>query len=80
MNKVVTPYHLVIKYHTEEQRNHLSDMVLRLVRDFELTDFHIEEIQAFTEARILYNNHTLVVGDSFSYDTLRKKFKEFLKS
>lgn len=72
-------HHFIIKYNLEIQRVKFASIIIRLIKEFELKDFHVEEIKAFVDTRIFYNSHTLVTGDNFSYDLIEKELGRYVK-
>lgn len=70
-------HYFLIKYETEAQRRKLSELVIKLVKKFEISDFHIEEKEAFKTVRVMYNNHTLLVGDDATYEELVDEFLQY---
>lgn len=73
------PEHFIIKYENEDQRKYLVDKVLELVKQFELTDFHIEEQKAFQKVRIIYNTHTLAQGTDFTFEEIKHEFLKYFR-
>jgi hypothetical protein len=66
--------YFLIKYKNEEERVAYSDLIIRLAKNHELKDFHIEEKEAFKDSRVLYNMHTVLGSGEFNYDKLEKEF------
>ncbi|MCA9495475.1 MAG: hypothetical protein KC589_00915 [Nanoarchaeota archaeon] len=67
-------HYFVIKYKTKEEKESMSEKVLRLVKYHELNDFHIEEKPAYTETKVRYNYHTIVRGSDFTQEELEREF------
>jgi hypothetical protein len=72
--------HFIIKYKTEEERNIYSDLIIKLAKNYELDDFHIEEDLAYQESRVMYNYHTLLNERDFSYAKLENGFLRYYDS
>ncbi|MEC8220511.1 MAG: hypothetical protein VX028_00450 [Nanoarchaeota archaeon] len=69
--------HFIVKYKNEEERNAYSEIILRLAKNYELDDFHIEEAHAYQESRVLYNFHTVLNEGEFSYGKLESGFLRY---
>ena len=72
-----TENYFLIKYRSEEERLAFSDLVLKIVKDFEIKDFHIEEREAYMQPRILYNMHTLITSIDEPYEKLKAEFIKY---
>ncbi len=72
--------HFIIKYKNEEERNAYSEIILRLAKNYELDDFHIEEALAYEESRVLYNFHTVLEEGNFSYNKLENGFLRYYEN
>lgn len=66
----------VVKYRTNEDRVHLIDMIMKLIRMHEISNFHIEEQTSFLQNRVMYNDRTLAKGNNISYDDVEERFIE----
>jgi len=70
-------HHFIIKYKNEKERKDLGRFLLNLIQKYELKNFNVMEEKAFTESRIIYNEHSIAhEGDSF---TKKKIEEEFLR-
>lgn len=73
--KINVRHYFQIRYKNIEMKNLMAEMILKLVKTHEISDFYIEEKTAFQKNRILYNYHTIVSEDgNFDYDVLEKGF------
>ena len=70
-------HYFLIKYKNEKQRKNYSSVVLSLVKEHELKDFHINEEHAFKESRVMYNMKTVLKDGEYDYDLLEKRFLEY---
>lgn len=76
-NIIYSKNYFLIKYKSEVQRKKYSDLVLKLVRKFEIKDYHIGEEEAFQEPRVLYNCKTVLKDDQFDFSILQKEFLRY---
>ena len=72
--------YFLIKYNNEQEREAYSDLVLRLAKNYELKDFHVEEKHAYQESRVLYNFHEVLKHGIFSYEKLERGFLRYFEN
>jgi hypothetical protein len=70
----LAPHHFIIKYKSHEERIKLVDVVMKLIRVHELSDYQVEEKIAFIQNKIIYNNHTLEKGNNILFEEVEKEF------
>ena len=64
-----------IRYKDDKIKEKMVNFVLKLVKEHEISDFLIEEKQAFNIDRVIYNSHTLASDkDDLSYERVRSEF------
>lgn len=79
VQKIKCPHHFLIKYKSEAERVYFSNLIISIVKKFEIKDFHIEEKKAFMQTKIFYNMHTLTVTPNIKYEELEKTFLQYFE-
>ncbi len=77
--KVEAPHYFILKYRNEAERTRFSTEVMRLIKKYELKDFHVEEKKAFLQNRIIYNMHTISEGSQVNSLEVEKAFLKHLR-
>jgi len=72
-------YYFIIKYRSESERIYLSTLVMKMIDNHEIKDFHVEEKKAFVESRILFNMKTLSTNSEVTYQELESEFVKRLR-
>lgn len=72
--KIDSPNYFLIKYKSEEERKKFSQIVIDIVKTHEIRDFHVEEKKAFVQNRILYNMHTIAIGNRINFPDTERVF------
>ncbi len=67
-------YHFIIKYKTHEERIKLLEIIMKLIRVHELSDYQIEEKLAFLQNKIIFNKHTLERGNNILFEEVEREF------
>lgn len=74
-----TEHHFVITYKTQEDRKRLVNEVMKLISDFELKNFYVEEEKDISKNKILYNSHILTCISDTNCSNLKIEFKKYFK-
>jgi len=73
--KVDIKHFFQIRYKNNEIKKKMINIILKLVKEHEISDFIIEEKEAFNTTRILYNYHTILTGnENLHYHILEDEF------
>jgi hypothetical protein len=72
-------HHFIIRYLDDEIKKKMRRLLLELVNRHEISNFYIEEQQAYQTNRIIYNYHNLITEEeNFDIKEIDKRFIKHL--